>query len=97
VFGGDTFVNGVHGFKCCTLDDFVYATKNAHKLDPRVIRSHAEKFLIDNVKWEFQSWFEDLHQLYLSTTDSSIKGWHHLRKEEPEWRNKILGGKYGND
>ena len=90
VFSGDTFINGVHGFKCNTLDDFVYAAKNASKLDPKIIRKNAERFLMDNVKWEFQKWFDDLYQVYLSTIDLNIKGWHHIREEEPEWRKNLI-------
>ena len=47
VFGGDTFIDGVHGFKCSTLDDFVWATKNAHKLDRKEVRRNGERYLMD--------------------------------------------------
>lgn len=86
VYSGDTFADGVHGFKCNTLDDFVYAAKNAHKLDPKVIRKWGERYLMDNVRWEYQKWFEDLYQVYLSAINPGTKGWHHIRTEEPEWR-----------
>lgn len=89
VFSGGTFMDGVHGFKCNTLDDFVFATKNAHKLDPTVIRQWAERYLMDNVKWEYQKWFDDLYQVFLSATMPNAKGWHYIRSEEPEWR-KVL-------
>jgi len=88
VFGGDTFQDGVHGFKCNTLDDFVFAANNVYKLNPYIIRKHAERFLTTNVRWEFQRWFDDLYQVYLSTTSKDIKGWHHIRNECPEWRKK---------
>lgn len=71
--------SGVDGFRCNTLQDFVDACKNVDKLDSKVIRKRAERFLMDNVKWEYQKWFSDLYQVYLSTTTSKIKGWHHLR------------------
>jgi glycosyltransferase involved in cell wall biosynthesis len=86
VFGGDTFINNVHGFKCNTLEDFVWAAQNARKLDPKIIRINGEKFLMDNVKLEFQRWFDDLHQVYLSAMNPNIKGWHNIRQEKPEWR-----------
>lgn len=89
VYGGNTFQNGVHGFKCNTLDDFIYAAKQCKNLDPYVIRKHAERFLMDNVKWDFQRWFNDLHDVYESQVDLNKKGWHRIRKQEPEWRNKI--------
>jgi len=72
----ETVINGVTGFRCNTLQDFVTAARNVHMLDTHIIRKHAERYLMDNVKWEFQKWFNDLYQLYLSSTDSNIKGWH---------------------
>lgn len=75
----ETVKHGVTGFRCNTLNDFVQAAKNVNKLDPAIIRKHAERYLVDNVKWEFQRWFEDLYQLYLSAQDSSVKGWHHIK------------------
>lgn len=70
--------NGVDGFRCNTLQDFVDACKNVDKLDSKVIRKRAERFLMDNVKWEFQKWFGDLHQVYLST-DGKTKGWNFVK------------------
>jgi len=89
VFGGNTFIDGVHGFKCNTLDDFVWATENAHSLDRNIIGEYGKRFLVDNVKWEFQRWWEDLYQVYLSTIDPTIKGWHYIRNKNPEWRTKF--------
>lgn len=76
----ETVVNGVTGFRCDTLQDFVDAARDVDRLDPHAIRNHAERYLMDNVKWEFQKWFDDLHQLYLSAQDSNVKGWHHIEK-----------------
>ena len=89
VFGGDTFVDGVHGFKCNTLDDFVFAAKNAHKLDRYEVRKQGEKFFTKNVQWQFQRWFDDLYQLYLSAKYPGMKGWSHIRDSEPSWREHI--------
>lgn len=76
----ETVINGVTGFRCSTLNDFVEAARNVSSLDPYVIRKHAERYLMENVKWEFQKWFDDCHQLFLSTQDSSIKGWHYINE-----------------
>lgn len=89
VFGGDTFIDGVHGFKCSTLDDFVFAAKNAHKLDRKVVRANGERFLMDNIKWQYQKWFDDLMNVYESTQNANVKGWHRIREEEPKWREHI--------
>lgn len=65
------------GFKCNTLDDFVQAAKKSTDVDHAFVRKYGERFLMDNVKWEFQKWFEDLFQLYKST-DGKTKGWHYI-------------------
>ena len=75
----ETLWHGVTGFRCDTLQDFVNAAKNVDRLDPKMIRKWAERYLMYNLKGEYQKWFEDLHQLYLSTRESNIKGWHHLK------------------
>ena len=63
-----------------TLNDFVEAAENVKKLDPKKVRKSAEKYLMENVKWEFQRWFQDLYQLYLSAKNPKIKAWHYIKK-----------------
>jgi glycosyltransferase involved in cell wall biosynthesis len=74
----ETVVQGVTGYRCNTLQDFVDATLSVDKLDPYAIRAHAERYLTDNIKHEFDNWFRDLYQLYRSATELGVKGWHHL-------------------
>jgi len=78
-------VNGMHhmtdikeavGFRCNTLKDFIAAAEKAKDVDPYRIRKYGERFLMDNVKWEFQKWFEDLYEVWESSVDSTKKGWH---------------------
>lgn len=71
-------VNGKIGFRCNTLQDFVNAALAAPKVDHASVRTFGERFLMDNVKYEFQKWFEDLHQVYLSSVDSRVGGWHFI-------------------
>jgi glycosyltransferase involved in cell wall biosynthesis len=87
----ETILDGRTGFLCNTLDDFISAAIYAHKLDPHVIRRHAERYLTTNVRWEFQRWFDDLYDLYESARDDEPTGWHRIRKEEPGWRQEIYG------
>lgn len=68
-----TVQNGVNGYKCHTLQDFVDATEDVKKLDPKVVRQSAEKYLSQNVRWEFQKWFDDLYEVQTG------KGWYALR------------------
>lgn len=72
--------NDLDGWRCNTLQDFVDAIGKAEKLtkkDYALIRKRAEKFLMDNVKLEYQKWFEDLMAVYEST-DEKRKGWSRL-------------------
>jgi len=72
------YLNGKIGFKCNTLQDFVDAGRKAKEVNCLFVRKYAERFLMNNVKWEYQKWFEDLSQLYLSSKNLKIKGWHYI-------------------
>ena len=78
----ETVIHGFTGFLCNTLDDFVKAAEAVEWLNPDEIRHHAERYLMDNVKWEFDRWFQDLYQLYLSARDPSVKGWHYIEETD---------------
>lgn len=74
----ETVAHGVSGFRCHTLRDFVNAARTAHLLEPSLIRKHAERYLMSNVRHDYQQWWDDLYQLYLSAIDPNVKGWHYL-------------------
>lgn len=74
----ETITHGVSGFLCNTLQDFVHAADQASELSPHIIRQVAERYSMNNVKYEFGNWFHDLYQLYLSAEKPPAKGWHHL-------------------
>lgn len=74
----DYNIDGVTGYKCDTLQDFVDATKKVKDLDPKVIRKHGEQFSMENVSLQFEKWWRDLYQLYLST-DNKQKGWSYVK------------------
>lgn len=78
----ETVIQGVTGFRCNTLQDFVDAARKVHELDPVVIRGHAERYLMDNVKLEFDKWFRDLYQVYLSARYPGIKGWSYVEEQK---------------
>jgi glycosyltransferase involved in cell wall biosynthesis len=71
-------VDGKVGFRCNTLRDFVHAAELAKSVDPHEVRAYGERFLMDRVKLDYQQWFEDLYQVFLSATVAGEKGWHHL-------------------
>lgn len=72
----ETVLQGVTGYRCNVLQDFVDAARRVGQLDPRTVRAHAERYLMGNVRWEYQRWFDDLYQLYLSA-HRGAKGWSH--------------------
>lgn len=74
----DYVIDGVNGYKCDTLDDFVQATVKVKSLDPKVIRQTAEKFTLEEVSKQYQKWFEDLHRVYESSVNENVKGWHYV-------------------
>jgi glycosyltransferase involved in cell wall biosynthesis len=74
----DYVVDGVNGYKCDTLNDFVQAMKKIDRIDPTTVRMSADRFTLESVSKQYQKWFDDLHQLYLSAKDPSVKGWHYI-------------------
>jgi glycosyltransferase involved in cell wall biosynthesis len=82
----ETVVNGKNGFRSDTLDDFIWAANAVKSLDRKIVRQYGERYVMDRVQFEYQKWFEDLYQLYLSSKDDKVKGWHNIRKQTPEWR-----------
>jgi len=73
-----TVINGLNGYRCNTLDDFVKAGKKIGNLDRSAVRASAEKYLSPNVALEYQKWFDDLAQLERSVSKGE-KGWHHIK------------------
>jgi len=65
----ETVIDGETGFICHTNDDFIEKAQKVGGLDPKKIRKHAERYLMDNVKYEYQKWFDLLYSLYFSKLD----------------------------
>lgn len=84
--------NGRVGFRCDTLQDFVDAARKAEHVDHVYIRKYAERFLMENVKREFQKWFDDLYVVYEYNVTDTKKGWYQLREEEGEALHLIPSG-----
>lgn len=74
----DTVVQGVTGFRCHTLSDFVECAKLVDTLNPKAIRKHAERYLMDNMMWELEDWMRELYQVYLSATVPNTRGWSYI-------------------
>jgi glycosyltransferase involved in cell wall biosynthesis len=78
VFPG-TITHGANGYLCNTLNDFVVAAKDAQAINRNDVRTSGERYTMDNVRWEFQRWFDDIYALWESAQDPSVKGWHRLK------------------
>ena len=74
----ETVKNGVNGFRCHTLKDFVECAEYAELLDPREIRSTARQYLVSEVVRKYVKWFDDLHNVWQSTQDPNVLGWNRL-------------------
>ncbi len=61
---GEINVDAVTGFKCNTMQDFVDAAKEIDKIDPQACRDRGMRYAMDNVRHEYQRWFDDLSGLW---------------------------------
>ena len=61
---GDINIDGVTGFKCNTLKDFVDAVNMVDDLNPYQIRDEGLKYSYDVVRHQYQRWFDDLSGLW---------------------------------
>ena len=85
----ETVNHGVTGYRCRTLDQFVWATKNVDKLSPEDCREWAENnYGLDKVKFMYQEYFSMLQDLYKN-------GWYEINdaRTQLDWLRK--GSKNG--
>lgn len=61
---GEINIDGVTGYKCNTLQDFIAATNNINKLVPQACRDRGMRYAMDNVRHEYNRWFDDLFGLW---------------------------------
>ena len=82
----ETVLHGVTGYRCRTLDDFVFASENVDKLSYSTIRQWAvNNYSMDRIKLMYDEYF---HKVY----DIWKKGWYELNgeREELDWLVKYL-------
>lgn len=78
----ETIPSGIVGYRCNTLNDFIQAAKNIDKIKPQNCRDYAmQNFSLEQVKWQFEQWFQDLYMLWESSVDSQKKGWHRIHSD----------------
>lgn len=82
----ETVEHGKSGFRCHTLNEFIWAAKMAPTLNPLYIHERAvSRYSMDVIKWQYQTYFERLHDLW-------DRGWYAVH-EQPDQR--WLRGYYG--
>lgn len=84
----ETVQHGVTGYRCRTMDDFLWAARNAHKLKPEDCRRWAEaNYSMSRVSLMYQEFFTKLHDLW-------GKGWYEEHPERPslDWLRKYPVG-----
>lgn len=71
----ETVKDGVDGFRCRTLGEFVHAVHATRDLDPHVIRTRAmDRFSTDVLRHDFEDYFDKLYTLWGLSGD----GWYDL-------------------
>jgi glycosyltransferase involved in cell wall biosynthesis len=79
----ETIEHGKTGFRCHTLEQFVWAAKQCPKLDPNYIRQRAlEKYSIERVRHQYDEYFHMLIELW-------NEGWYATNPDRTEldWLN----------
>jgi len=77
----ETVQHGETGYRCRTLEQFVWAAKNAGKLDPKYIREYAvNNYSLERVGRMYEEYFFQLQGLF-------GKGWYedNPRRKELDW------------
>lgn len=81
----ETIPHGEVGYRCQTLDQFVWAAKNIDKISPKRCREYAEKnFSLDRISQKYFEWFNSLYHLYLSSIGKENEGWYYTNPERKD-------------
>ena len=74
----ETVLHGITGYRCRTLDDFVWAARNVKSLDRKTIRNWAaSNFSMERVSKMYGEYFFKLHDLY-------DRGWYKINENRTE-------------
>jgi glycosyltransferase involved in cell wall biosynthesis len=94
-------LHGVTGYRCRTFEQFVWATKNIDRIDPRNCRTWAENFTLDKVALMYEEYFQQVLNVH------GKQGWYEpnetrenlnwLRKEYPKLPERMNFGVINNE
>lgn len=77
--------HGYTGYRCRTFEQFVWAAKNIHNIDPRNCRLYGENFSLEKVGLMYQEYFAMVHDIYTSN------GWYAENNiENLDWLHKNI-------
>jgi len=82
----ETVLHGITGYRCRTMDDFVWAARNVDKIDKRTCREWAAKnYSMERISKMYDEYFFKLQDLFRS-------GWYQLNddREELDWLRKAM-------
>jgi glycosyltransferase involved in cell wall biosynthesis len=56
--------HGLTGYRCKTFEQFIWAARNAHKIDPNDCRKWGEKFSLENVAPHYTDYFKSVADIF---------------------------------
>jgi hypothetical protein len=68
-------LNGLTGYRCNTFDQFVTATKNIDKINPKNCRAWGENFTLDKVAPMYEEYFQNVLNVHTGN------GWYEENKD----------------
>jgi len=81
---GENNVHGVTGFKCRTFEQFEWAARNIHLINPKNCREWAEKnFSFDKIGHMYEEYFQSLQGIDWYKSNPSRTNLDHLTKHYP--------------